>query len=308
MPATVSHTTQFFPFGEEMAAQHAGGAFSTRYKFNGKELDPQTGYYYYGARYYDPVISRWLSIDPLAEKFTGLSPYNYTANNPVMLVDPDGRYFDRKNDKKAKKYQQKIQKRISNLERKMNRLKKHGRSVGDLNERINELKQSNRDINDMRNDKNREYRYSSYKSKIAKKHNIVGPTTIYGGTNKKGDDVILMFTEEKMSSILHESRHGGQVARNELNIKTGENYGVSDEISAYRAGYAWDGILNYIDIYKEPSAIEVINSLRDNSNPFTRTIKNISKINADVINSMADPGFKKLYPPANIPLELWNSN
>ncbi len=93
LPATVSHTTRTFPFGEEMAAQHAGGEYATRYKFNGKELDPETGYYYYGARYYDPVVSRWLSIDPLAEKYPGLSPYNYTANNPVMLVDPDGRCF-----------------------------------------------------------------------------------------------------------------------------------------------------------------------------------------------------------------------
>ena len=76
-----------------MAAQHAGGDYATRYKFNGKELDPQTGYYYYGARYYDPVVSRWLSVDPLTEKYPGLSPYNYTANNPVMLVDPDGKCF-----------------------------------------------------------------------------------------------------------------------------------------------------------------------------------------------------------------------
>ena len=74
-----------------MAAQHAGGAYATRYKFNGKELDPQTGYYYYGARYYDPVVSRWLSVDPLAEKFTGLTPYNYTLNNPIILADRDGR-------------------------------------------------------------------------------------------------------------------------------------------------------------------------------------------------------------------------
>ena len=81
------------PFGEEMAAQRAGGDFSSRYKFNGKELDEQTGYYYYGARYYDPVISRWLSVDPLAEKYPGFSPYNYTANNPVMLVDPDGKWL-----------------------------------------------------------------------------------------------------------------------------------------------------------------------------------------------------------------------
>ena len=80
-----------------MAAQHAGGDYATRYKFNGKELDPETGYYYYGARYYDPVVSRWLSVDPLAEKYPGLSPYNYTANNPVMLVDPDGRDWIKNN-------------------------------------------------------------------------------------------------------------------------------------------------------------------------------------------------------------------
>ncbi len=78
------------PFGEEMAAQRADGKFSTRYKFNGKELDKQTGYYYYGARYYDPVLSRWLSVDPLAEKNAGAVPYNFTLNNPIILIDPLG--------------------------------------------------------------------------------------------------------------------------------------------------------------------------------------------------------------------------
>jgi len=75
-----------------MAAQHSRyGDYSTRYKFNGKEQDEATGFYYYGARYYAPSLSRWLSTDPLAEKYQGFSPYNYTLNNPVMLVDPDGR-------------------------------------------------------------------------------------------------------------------------------------------------------------------------------------------------------------------------
>ncbi len=73
------------------AAQRAGGDFSLRYKFNGKELDKQTGYYYYGARYYDPVLSRWLSVDPLAEKYPGFSPYNFTLNSPVMRVDKNGK-------------------------------------------------------------------------------------------------------------------------------------------------------------------------------------------------------------------------
>ncbi len=51
----------------------------------------ETGNYYYGARYYDPKISVWLSVDPLAHKYPSLSPYNFTENNPIMLLDPDGR-------------------------------------------------------------------------------------------------------------------------------------------------------------------------------------------------------------------------
>lgn len=64
------------------------------YRFNGKELDPETGNYYYGARYYDPKISVWLSVDPLAHKYPSLSPYNFVANNPIMLIDPDGRHIE----------------------------------------------------------------------------------------------------------------------------------------------------------------------------------------------------------------------
>lgn len=47
--------------------------------------------YYAGARYYNPKWSIWLSVDPLAEKFTNWNPYNYTLNNPVRYIDTDGR-------------------------------------------------------------------------------------------------------------------------------------------------------------------------------------------------------------------------
>lgn len=85
---------QFFlnlPFGESMAEQHSQTEdYESRWKFNGKEFDKETGLYYYGARYYDPRISIWASVDPMAEKFPNWNPYNYVMQNPLNLIDPTG--------------------------------------------------------------------------------------------------------------------------------------------------------------------------------------------------------------------------
>ena len=60
--------------------------------FNGKEKDHESGFHYYGARYYwSELLTGWLSVDPLADKYPSISPYNYCLWNPVKLVDPDGR-------------------------------------------------------------------------------------------------------------------------------------------------------------------------------------------------------------------------
>ena len=59
--------------------------------FTGKERDEETGYGYFGARYMDhELMTMWLSVDPMADKYPSLSPYNYCAWNPIKVVDPNG--------------------------------------------------------------------------------------------------------------------------------------------------------------------------------------------------------------------------
>ena len=78
--------------------------------FTGKERDSETGFSYFGARYYDSdLMTGWLSVDPMADKYPSLSPYAYCGWNPIRLVDPDGRMMDEPQRRaaiaKAKEYE-----------------------------------------------------------------------------------------------------------------------------------------------------------------------------------------------------------
>ena len=72
--------------------------------FNAKEKDYESGFHYYGSRSYSSELSIWNSTDPMADKYPSLTPYNYCANNPVKLIDPNGEdiwivYKDGNNEK-----------------------------------------------------------------------------------------------------------------------------------------------------------------------------------------------------------------
>ena len=90
----LGQTTQiiaYMPYGEDWVNRNFTQNFRSNYKYNGKEKDPESGYYNYGARYYGGNLPIWLSVDPLSDKYPHLTPYAYCAGNPIMLVDPDGR-------------------------------------------------------------------------------------------------------------------------------------------------------------------------------------------------------------------------
>ncbi|MDR0970773.1 MAG: hypothetical protein LBM25_00095 [Bacteroidales bacterium] len=93
----ITQTINYLPYGETWVDIQTFNMIDYNlgvYLFNGKEKDQETGYNYFGARYYDSENISWLSVDPLSDKYPNLSPYAYCANNPVNLVDPDGREMD----------------------------------------------------------------------------------------------------------------------------------------------------------------------------------------------------------------------
>ena len=81
----------YLPYGELLVDEHSSSE-DMPYKFNGKEMDSDTGLYYYGARYMNPVISIWNTPDALIEAKPFVSSYTYCLGNPILLIDPDGNW------------------------------------------------------------------------------------------------------------------------------------------------------------------------------------------------------------------------
>ena len=110
---------EYTPYGELWIEETAPGIDKLPFRFTGKELDEETGLYYYGARYLDPKYSRWLSGDPALNDYIPKAPiddeakkhnenlpgmggvfnvvnlhlYHYAGNNPVKYTDPDGNFI-----------------------------------------------------------------------------------------------------------------------------------------------------------------------------------------------------------------------
>ncbi len=84
------HLFDYWPYGKVLREYHPVEEIE-KYVTTHHERDPESGFDYRGARFYDSDIGRFLSVDPLAADFASVSPYVYTLNNPVFLVDPDGK-------------------------------------------------------------------------------------------------------------------------------------------------------------------------------------------------------------------------
>jgi RHS repeat-associated protein len=89
--AEVIQERHYYPFGMEMS-ELSYGTGSNKYLYNSKEIqnDFDLYWYDYGARFYDPELARFHSVDPLSENYFFQSPYAYAANNPILFIDRNG--------------------------------------------------------------------------------------------------------------------------------------------------------------------------------------------------------------------------
>ena len=88
--ANITQYDAYLPYGELLVDEHSSSE-DLPYKFNGKQFDEETGLYYYGARYMNPMASIWYGVDPLAEKYPNVNGYCYTMDNPIKYLDPNGK-------------------------------------------------------------------------------------------------------------------------------------------------------------------------------------------------------------------------
>lgn len=96
---------EYTPYGEEWIEKGNDQLKKIPYRFNAKELDEETGLYYYGARYLNPKTSRWISADPAMD---GINWYAYANNNPIKYTDPAGLAPRNMTDTERNAYKQSI--------------------------------------------------------------------------------------------------------------------------------------------------------------------------------------------------------
>lgn len=151
----VVQADDYYPFGLSFNSYQRENSVDQKYLYNGMEAQKELniGWYDFGARYYDPAICKFLSVDPLTEKYPGMSPYAGFANNPVRYTDPTGMEIEEGSRDEWNRQRQAVEGRRDQLQGKIDRLnakaeakgwsqEKLASKVGNLNERVASLNTS----------------------------------------------------------------------------------------------------------------------------------------------------------------------
>ncbi|EGJ99791.1 MULTISPECIES: DUF6443 domain-containing protein [Dysgonomonas] len=301
---TVIQRNHYYPFGMSFADTPLAEQGKQPYKYNNKELDMMHGLnlYDYSARYYESALGRFISVDPLAEKYYSWSPYVYCGNNPLRRTDPTGMIWD--DPKEAQKLKDNISKVQNSISKRVGedlaKIFKGGldkksitKLAGNIQEgldRFKNLDQAKNDIDLLGNDQNNTYALSS----------------ISGGQHKVrlgSDNKVYIETSSDGLSI-HEVTHvrqsldtgGLQFSPNGELLNAGIKSPASSryarmsgmEVEAYQMQYSYDKSypgktnngLQGIDVHS-------VGDIRDNGKlvyPFAKEYSNFLKKQQKLIN------------------------
>ena len=233
----------YLPFGELFIEERT--TWNTPYKFSGKELDEETGYSYFGARYYDPNISIWLSVDPLSDEYPSHSPFNYALLNPIRLVDPDGTTVVPSGEEESRaynNYKSYVNDQIAKYDSKTNKLRENGHenraNRRDENRSSNDWVKMGNELQELEDSKDT---YTiRMGNNITNEHG--GGNLSYNGSDSYGNQIIDVNLKvggdfSTMQKMGHELTHAYQFETGKLDLTStgfgGMLYDKTDEMQAY---------------------------------------------------------------------------
>ena len=245
---TLVQSTIYYASGVPMAQSF--GRDKQPYLYNGKEFIEAHGLNEYDsqARYYYAPIMRTTTIDPLAEKYYHLSPYSWCGNNPINIIDPDGRKWkNKKDDKIAQRVAGKAHSNIGNQLKRMNRLQAQRAKCGSAKKQ----ETIDRQIADCQNQIKRLYNLEKNIDLLTNSEIIYSFKTQYGKEavylEKDDDRTIVINNFGSDGSKAHEITHAAQYENGLFTFeKTSENSvlyvdNVLLEIEAYQTEFSIDG-------------------------------------------------------------------
>ncbi len=230
---------QYLPWGEVFADQRAMW-YAERFTFSGKERDAETGYSYFGFRYYLSHYGIWGGVDPLSDKYPGISPYAYCGNNPIMKRDPDGREITDRAEELVNDLTSKAQSMMQSNSAKIalaNTLNSIGGTIVNQGT-ISKLKNENIQLGEIISEIGA-LRTSTQVYDIVQ-YNLIGNNR--GTISGAGNNVLIKLKNLKdMPALANELKHAYQFEMGEISFSSGgvenvlEDYG--DEIAAFHRSY-----------------------------------------------------------------------